>query len=390
MSKPNALDDVILVGNKVYMRVPSQVAEKILEGRPSGALQARLSLEKKTVMVGDRIALSVELANQGKTPVTLMEIEDILPVNFELVDKPDFCHSIGSRLSMSNMKLNPSTREEIRLILRPLYRGTFALKPRVRYFNGDGTQRYSELDVETLEVSETVLPNRVKTGFDKLDSLLLGGIPQGYAVLLNSVACDERDLIVASFLDEGVKDGQSTLHVTVEARGVKDLAREHQSNFFLLICNPRADIIVGERLPNVFRLTGVENLTDITIALSTIFRRLQPSSENARRACIEIVSDVLLQYGAVHTRRWLTGLIPNLKSKGFTTLAVFNPHMHASQEVQAIPDLFDGEITIHESETGKFLHVSKMYNQRYLDSELPLRRPIPSPSPSGAILRRGM
>ncbi|NIU39249.1 hypothetical protein GWN65_04575, partial [Candidatus Bathyarchaeota archaeon] len=89
-----------------------------------------------------------------------------------------------------------------------------------------------------------------------------------------------------------------------------------------------------------------------------------------RRACIEIVSDVLLQHHAVTTRRWLTGLIPDLRSKGFTTLAVMNPQMHPSEEVHAILGLFEGEINIYEKESEKglekFLKIRKMYNQRYL------------------------
>lgn len=77
-------------------------------------------------------------------------------------------------------------------------------------------------------------------------------------------------------------------------------------------------------------------------------------------------------------RRWLTALVPELKSRGFTTLAVMNPYMHPSQEVQAIQGIFDGEISIYEKETlkgpEKFLRIKKMINQRYLDSELLIKK----------------
>jgi hypothetical protein len=46
------------------------------------------------------------------------------------------------------------------------------------------------------------------------------------------------------------------------------------------------------------------------------------------------------------------------------------------QEVQAVLDLFEGEISIYERETEKgpkrFLKIKKMHNQKYLESELPL------------------
>ncbi|MCW3994344.1 MAG: hypothetical protein NWE85_07265, partial [Candidatus Bathyarchaeota archaeon] len=116
----------------------------------------------------------------------------------------------------------------------------------------------------------------------------------------------------------------------------------------------------------------------ISIALSSAFRRVDTSITGPKRACIEIISDVLLQHRAVQTRRWLTGLIPQLKAKGFTTLAVMNPQMHSPQEVHAILGLFEGEINIYEKESEKGLEKSlkirKMYNQRYLESKLPLRK----------------
>ena len=227
----------------------------------------------------------------------------------------------------------------------------------------------------TIEMPEVVLPGRIPTGHKDLDNMLFGGIPENYAVLLTSPSCDEKDLLIKKFLETGAKKGQTTFYVTIETGGLKNLAEESQSNFYLFICNPQADTIIKSS-PNVFKLKGVENLTDISIALSSAFRKVDPSLEGPRIACMAIISDVLLQHQAVQTRRWLTGLIPQLKAKGFTTLAVMNPQMHSPQEVHAILGLFEGEINIFEKETqkglGKFLKIKKMLNQRYLESELPL------------------
>jgi hypothetical protein len=90
------------------------------------------------------------------------------------------------------------------------------------------------------------------------------------------------------------------------------------------------------------------------------------------------VSDVLLQHRAVITRKWLSGLLPDLKSRGFTTLAIVNPQMHPTEEVYAILGLFDGEIRISEKDTAKglekVLRIRKLYNQRYVESELIVTR----------------
>lgn len=319
----------------------------------------------------------MKLVNEGKAPALLIKVEEILPAGFELVAKPNYCRFEDTGLDMNGKRLNPLMTEEIKLTLRSFDKGRFAIKPKIIYVDGTGHQMSCEPEPVTINISETVLPSRISTGYKDLDNLLLGGIPEKYAVILTSPSCDEKDFLIKRFLGAGAKKGEVTFYVTIEASGVEPLIEEFQSNFYLFICNPQADRII-KSLPNVFKLKGVENLTEISIALSKAFRRLDASTGGPRKACIEIISDVLLQHHAVQTRRWLTDFITELKSREFTTLAVMNPQMHSPQEIHAILGLFDGEISIYErkSERGleKFLRVKKMHGRRYLDSELPLRK----------------
>ncbi len=240
-----------------------------------------------------------------------------------------------------------------------------------------GNERVLEPEPIETKVSKLVLPGRVTTGYRDLDNLLLGGIPENYAVILTSPSCDERDLLIEKFLETGAKRGEVTFYISTDPREVRVLIEEFQSHFYLFICNPQADAITKGFL-NVFKLRGVENLTDINIALSSAFRTLDVSVKGPRRACIEIVSDVLLQHHAVHTRRWLNALIPELRSKGFTTLAVMDPRMHPPQEVRAILGLFDGEINIYKKEAMKgpvkYLRIKRMTGQEYQNSEMRLRK----------------
>ncbi len=340
-------------------------------------IQAKLILRTKEVEVGEDVNLKIELVNSGEAPALLIKVEEILPAGFELVAKPSYCRFEDTYLDMNRKRLNPLMTEEIRLIVRSFDKGTFAIKPKIICVDGAGHQMFYEPEPVTINILETVLPGRISTGYKDLDNLLLGGIPENYAIILTSPSCDEKDLLIKRFLEAGAKEGQITFHVTVEASGVKNLAEDFQSHFYLFICNPQADTII-KSLSNVFKLKGVENLTDINIALTSAFRKLDASLRKPRRACVEIVSDVLLQHRAIQTRRWLTGLMPELRSKGFTTLAVMNPQMHPPEEVHAILGLFEGEINIYEKETTKglkkCLRIKKMYNQRYLESELPLRK----------------
>jgi tetratricopeptide (TPR) repeat protein len=219
--------------------------------------------------------------------------------------------------------------------------------------------------------------DHVSTGYADLDKLLHGGIPSNYAVVLTSLSCDERDLLTKSFLEAGAKKGEPTFLATIDPSLAKPLAEEFQSNFYVFVCNPEASAVIKDS-PNVVKLKGVENLTDISIALTSAIRKLNPSLKGARRICLGLISDVLLQHHAVETRRWLTALMTKLKSEGFTALAVMDPQVHPSEELHAIVGLFDGEIDICEKETERglerYLRVRKMSGQKYLEDEVPLKK----------------
>ena len=70
----------------------------------------------------------------------------------------------------------------------------------------------------------------------------------------------------------------------------------------------------------------------------------------------------------------MSGLITDLGSKGFTLLAVINPLMHASEELHAVLDLFDGEISLTQTEDPleckKSLKIKKLRNQDYLKNPI--------------------
>ncbi|UCE28924.1 MAG: hypothetical protein JSV85_06595, partial [Candidatus Bathyarchaeota archaeon] len=358
---------------------PTTTHEKAvgLERFQQPKVQANIILKEKEVKTGEDFGLEIQIANVGKEAISLAKIEKILPECIEPVVELGYYQIEDMHLDMKGKRLGPLEVEEIKLVLRSFTKGPFEINPRIIYVDETGNQMLSEPEPVTINVSEVILQGRITTGYTDLDSLLFGGIPENHSVILTSPSCDEKDLLVKRFLESGAKAEQITFLITTEASGVKTLAEEFQSNFYVFICNPQVNTIIKSQ-PNVFKLKGVENLTEISIALALAFRRLDESISGPRRACIKIISDVLLQHHAVSTRRWLTTLISNLKSYGFTTLAIMNPYMHSPQEVHAILGLFDGEISIYEKrnkeEVEKFLKIRKMYDQRYLESELPLRK----------------
>jgi predicted transcriptional regulator/KaiC/GvpD/RAD55 family RecA-like ATPase len=337
-------------------------------------IDTTIKLPPKKIRVDDHIDIEVELSNSSPEPIFLTEVTDFLPSGFEVASIPDDSIVEDSHLRINRTRLAPLTTEKIGFTLKSPKEGTFVFKPKLLFENAKGDRILSEPKQVLIDVSRIDVITRISSGYRDLDRLLLGGIPENYTIILTSISCDERDLLVKKFLEAGTKEDQITFYVTVEASEVESLVNNFKSSFYLFICNPQADTMI-KTSPNVFKLKGVENLTDINIALTSTLRKLgQPI--RPRRACIEIISDVLLQHHAIQTRRWLTGLMPELRSKGFTTLAVMNPRMHPPEEVQALLGLFNGEINIFEKGTKKgqkkHLRIKKMINQRYLENEMPL------------------
>ncbi len=365
LRKLAVLQDKIMVRSNIYAKTHAKEITRPL-------LRGKVISDKSDVLVGETFGLDIEITNIGRIPVAIDGIEEILPLGIQLTKHPVHYDFGDSYLDMNRKVLKPAMTERLRLSALTFEKGTFTISPRTLYTDAKGTQRLLNLEPITIKAEEVVLPDRVSTGYKDLDNLLLGGLPNGYATVLKSVSCDETKLVVKRFLEKGCKDGETTIYVTIHANRWEKFAEENP-NFYLFVCNPQMNTTIEAR-PNVIKLRGVENLTDISIPLMSTLRKIAKTGEKPRRICIEILSDILLQHHAVQTRKWLIGLAAELRSRTFTTLAVLNPHMHPQEEVEAVLDLFEGEIEIYEKENRKLLRIKKMLGQDYLDSEIPLKK----------------
>jgi KaiC/GvpD/RAD55 family RecA-like ATPase/tetratricopeptide (TPR) repeat protein len=339
------------------------------------SVQASLMVRRQ-VAVGREFEMRLDLINAGKKPALLVEVRNVFSDDFKVISSPPWCGIQDGAIEMKNKEIGPFQVNTAKLTLKSLKAGTFTLDPQAVYMDDLGETKTCNLRPVTITANPPAPKERVAgkiySGTPDLDRLLLGGIPENYAIVLAAPSSDERQLLIRRFLEAGAKAGETTLYVTCEAGNAKDLAQQFQTNFYLLVCNPQADASV-ETAPNVFKLKGIENLTNIDITLTKLFRTIDPSQVSPKKACIDLISDVLLRHHAVITREWLTSLLLNLKSKGFTTLAVVDPGMHPPEEFQAILGLFEGELNIREAETdqglARFLKVKRMSGQKYLKEE---------------------
>lgn len=117
-------------------------------------VQANLIARQREVVVGETLSLEVQLANLGKSTAFLVGVEQIVPEEFDLVEKPERCTVTDGILGLKGRKLAPLETEEIKLTLRPKKKGKFSFTPKVQYVNEAGERKFCELEQLTVSVKE--------------------------------------------------------------------------------------------------------------------------------------------------------------------------------------------------------------------------------------------
>ena len=240
--------------------------------------------------------------------------------------------------------------------------------PILRSFNNtNGIYKSGKLI--TKEVMQTI-----STGYENLNRLLNGGLKRNYVVALTTPSCDETDLLIHRFLDNSLQSQNSTLYITSKINGERELLEKYPSSFFYVICNPQINEN-NQDVQNVYRVGGVDNLTEINLKTANVLQKMNETKKE-KVACIDIISDILLQHGLVTTRKWLIDFIARMRSNNMTTIMILNSQMHSKEELESILGLFDGQIGVWEQGmreiARKQLKVKRMYRHVYDDQSIPL------------------
>ncbi len=215
---------------------------------------------------------------------------------------------------------------------------------------------------------------KVSTGYGRLDEALQGGMLAGSVVVLNAPASDEVPILLGDFI-QATQDRSLLICRTLSS--AEAVTHDSGAGVKSLVCSdrpvpPSKNVIPGK---------GIDNLTDVNLQINEALSSIQP-----KRVVLDILSDVLLRHKGLQTRKWLTELLERLRSKGITTLAILNPYMHSGEDVQAVVDLFDGNIEIIEKEVEgtlrKFLRIKWMHDVEVTEKEFPLVNLIPEPQPA--------
>jgi tetratricopeptide (TPR) repeat protein/KaiC/GvpD/RAD55 family RecA-like ATPase len=324
--------------------------------------------------VNQPFEIRLDLVNTSRSQGAIVKIEDMLLPQIETINISPNCIAHDSSIEFKENVIRSFEVKTIKLTAKVTKPQVFDFTPKITYICENGETKQVHAKPVTFTIKPTNKPQtigKISTGTPELDELLLGGISEKLAVALTTSALNERQKIINRFIESGAQNEEPTFFITDQLSRSEELAQKYPAYIRLFACSPRA-IESKADLPNVSRLKGVENLTEIDITLTKAIRQLG-SPASPRRICIEIVSQVLLEHHAVITRKWLSGLLQDLKSKGFTIMAVINPLMHSKDEVEAILSVFDGEISLDKKESAEGVHcalrVQWLSGQDYIPQE---------------------
>lgn len=221
---------------------------------------------------------------------------------------------------------------------------------------------------------ELMLPS-IPTGYAPLDAQLRGGIPTGYAVVLQSQSCDERDLLLRRIIESSVRLGRPSFLISHDLIGSTQFAG-FSRDFYVFSTHARKETDVDQSSP--IWIPGMENLTELNISISDGILQTRVDLRADKLMVIEILSDILLHHKSAMTRRWLSEFITKRKAQSFTLLFTLNPSIAPESEIDAIIDLFDGvlRVRIQETRSGPIVVVGirRLFARKYESREIPLNR----------------
>ena len=226
---------------------------------------------------------------------------------------------------------------------------------------------------EAKEIKQTER-GRLPTGYEALDAVLLGGIPEGSSVILTGIGSDERDRIVRRFIETALSSGRGCIYVSTSIDRIREIIPQHEKALQIILCHPQAEVL-ATGFTNVQKLKGLDDLTAINLAFEASKNSIATGGYNGSNAlCFEIVGDVLLRHHGPTTRKWLMDILARAKASKMTTLATLNTRMHPADEAQTVIELFDGHIELQEEDVvtrgAKMIRIKKLGGQKFIEKDL--------------------
>ena len=163
---------VLLAPLEVLSQIPTATAATMLmapsgRGQPIGTQRFEeayvvgdLNIPHNEVPLGSTFILDFEIVNVGKTPATLVKLQNMLPEGFELIGERDSEISPEGDLELKGRSLEHLKTHMVKLEVRAVRNGATELRPRLFYLDDSGTYKTYQFRPATLTVLDVGPPSK--------------------------------------------------------------------------------------------------------------------------------------------------------------------------------------------------------------------------------------
>jgi tetratricopeptide (TPR) repeat protein len=126
-------------------------------------VQSNIIATQRELKVGESLELEIEVKNMRKEgTILLTKIFGVIPEGFAVARKLPSYRVEGDCLNLKEKQLEPSKKEEVKLVLTPKIQGTFNLKPTIVYLDENGREKTCEPEPVSVTVKELGLKGWLK------------------------------------------------------------------------------------------------------------------------------------------------------------------------------------------------------------------------------------
>ncbi len=109
-----------------------------------------LTVPERELKAGSDFAFEIEIANAGRATATLVRLENVVPEGFEIEREKNPYRIEDHSIDLRGRRLEHLKMDEMKIVLRPVQKGTFQLRPRAVFADDRGN--YRQLEFEPVEV----------------------------------------------------------------------------------------------------------------------------------------------------------------------------------------------------------------------------------------------
>nr|MDO8135950.1 AAA family ATPase [Candidatus Njordarchaeum guaymaensis] len=142
-----------------------QISQETISPRSHelAGMQSGITATPTELKVGESLELEIEITNTRKEGIILLtKIIEIIPEDFTVARKPEPYRVEGNCLNLKEKRLEPSKKEEVKLILTPKIRGTFHIQPKIIYLDENGKEKTCEPKPISVTVKELGIKGWIK------------------------------------------------------------------------------------------------------------------------------------------------------------------------------------------------------------------------------------